>query len=375
MSDAALSTAQVKYDEAMAMGNGGQNALAMDPMTFQQVFEDKMTDCLSMAKDALVSCRRAGDSQGKVKALGVVVKAYLAMENSFDALMAAKDELAMIKRGKSDEVAMTAASDLLYDVYMARGEYKAALEVVEEILPLVKASGEKEKQAVTLNKLAELKISLRKAADAVGPAQEAKTIFEELGSKDGIMQADRMLSWAYVEKGSPDKAPNRQDALKALQELEQAALSQARSRWESAIEDLNKTYAFSQKDMKKVIDKALEEDKKGATEFFKEVGIEVGESAVAKTADGECLHFREIPQSHTYMSFRFGGLGYGPRFRYQHSCKATTGSARGPTTEDKQWYATGVVEIKECADDWERQLQFNPGILDCGLQLGAALGH
>jgi len=317
---------------------------------------------------------RAGDSQGKMKALGVVVKAKLALEQSFDALMAAKDELAMIKRGKEDKVAEMGASDLLHTVYMNRGEYQPALEVLEEILPTVKGSGEKEKEAVILNKLAELKISLRKAGEACSHAQDARKIYEDLKSTDGVKESDRMLSWAYTEKGQVEKAPHRDDALEALKLLAQAASNQQRSDWAAAIEDLNRTCAFTQKDMKKIIDKALEEDKAGATEFFKEVGIEAAEDAVA-VAKGEGYSFKEVPHIWTYISFRVGGLGYGPRFRACHAYKSCKGSARGPTGDESLYKTSGAIEIHEGADDWERQLQFNPSIMDASLHVGTSLGY
>lgn len=376
MSEAALTTAQVKYDEAMAMwATGDAQSLSMDEQMRQTLFEDKISDCLTMSKEALVSCRRAKDSKGKLRALSLVVKANLAVENSFDALMACKDELAMIQRAGDDKLAEVSTSELLVDAHFARGDHKGALEVIEAALPAAKASGAKEKEGALLMKMAELKIRFRKAGEGLGYAQDARKLYAELGLTDRITEADRLISWGYKEKGQVDKAPFRSAALEALKQLEEAASSQQRSAWEKAMADLNESCAFTEKEIRKIVDKAVEDNKAAATTFFNEVGIEVATKAVA-TTDADNFHVTDVPQSFTYMAFRFGGLGYGPRFRYTHQFKMTAGgSSKGEATADKQWYGGAVIEIKECADDWERELQYNPGIYDGGLQTGSAFGY
>eukprot|EP00438_Fugacium_kawagutii_P023316 Skav226997 [mRNA] locus=scaffold4219:96414:107108:- [translate_table: standard] len=113
------------------------------------------SEALALAKEALVSFRRAGDKK-KVAALKVVVDANMAMDRSFDAMMAvvavtaeASDELAMIKRtgdkqAEVDVAEMLAEAGeaqmllLLANLKQRGGRNKEALSLAQQALGLFK---------------------------------------------------------------------------------------------------------------------------------------------------------------------------------------------------------------------------------------------
>merc|ERR1712107_277448 len=84
--------------------------------------------------------------------------------------------------------------------------------------------------------------------------------------------------------------------------------------------------------------------------------------------------FSTIVKREHYLGFRYTGIQYGPRFR---CCDwvATKTSKVIDITDDEEVLAYSVLNIQSDAEGWERQLKFNPSILDCALQSQAALGR
>jgi len=342
----ALSEAKVKFEEAVGEGQW-------------QVSQARYQDALTLAGDALVAARRAGDAEAKLSALEIVVRSQMCLGELFAANLAATDELAMIKRS-GDAKAEARALQLLSEVQVARGDGPGASESLQKALALHRESGDKAGQAKALELLAKAKLASRKANDALAPAQDAAKIFAELGDREGEASAMRTVNVVFAEKNQLDKAPGRPEAMEALKSLSLAIDERDGQRWTGAMEELNKSGAFTQKDVDDVVNSALEKDRVASAAFLEEQGI------VVKGAGAHQYQMKESNKTVHYIQYRLGALGYGPRFRCLSVYKGMV-----PDKEDSI-RALGCLQVSEEAEDWETELQFHPGVLDGMLQSGMA---
>ncbi|CAK9047672.1 unnamed protein product [Durusdinium trenchii] len=350
MADASLSSAEAIMADAKAMFPEtsvsdaliGYEAAKPQMVSFQQqqLYKSKASEALSLAKEALVSFRRAGESKKKVSALKLVVDANMAMERNFDAMMAASDELAMIKR-TGDKQAEVDVSEMLAEVQISRGDTGSASQTLNDALSLYRELNQKAGEAKMLLMLAGLKQRGGRNKEALSLAQQGLGLFKELGNSKGEEDCKRVINRAYAESGETEKAPNRNEAVKALEDLA------------SAVE---------QQDVQQIFGAALKKDRRAAAGFLQQMGVRTKGSAPG-------LIIREVTKVYTYVGFRVGGLGYGPRFR----CLTPT---HGLMVEGdpNSMHAVGCMRIAEEADDWEKELQYHPGILDGCLQSQSALG-
>ena len=88
---------------------------------------------------------------------------------------------------------------------------------------------------------------------------------------------------------------------------------------------------------------------------------------LALPGSGQMTCINEVGKTMTYIGFRVGGLGYGPRFR----CRDATYRKQVPG-KPETLMALSALQVSDAADDWEAALQFHPGVLDGLLQSGTA---
>ncbi|CAJ1330265.1 unnamed protein product [Effrenium voratum] len=371
MADAALASAEAIMADAQAMypetpsvseSLSGFEAPKTQMVSYQQrqLYRSKASEALTLAKEALVSFRRAGDKK-KVAALKVVVDANMAMDKTFDAMMAASDELAMIKR-TSDKQAEAEVSEMLAEVQISRGDSGSASQTLSDALVLYRDLSQKAGEAKMLQLLAGLKLRGSRTKEALSLAQQAVGLYQAMGDAKGEEACKRIINRAYAESGDTDKAPDRPEALKALEDLASAVENQDKSLWKNAIVNLNKSSAYTQHDVQQIFGAALKKDRRAAAGFLQQMGVR-------STGSAPELVIREVTRVFTYVGFRVGGLGYGPRFR----CLQPTHGLM-VQGDPNTMHAVGCMKIAEEADDWEKELQYHPGILDGCLQSQSALG-
>jgi len=323
-----------------------------------------MGEALFAAQEALVEFRRAADAEGRVSALEVVVQCNLALNDQLAALMAASDELAMLKK-TGEKAATSRAMDMLQSVQSARGDPQAALETAEEWLCLQRELGDLPGEAKALRVKASLKLDTGRHNEAAGLAAESLKIYQGLGLQEGEAAAQRTVSRVCAARGVVDKAPNRQEALEALQGLAAAVEARDQQGWNAALKVLNETGAYSQADVDGVMKRALEKDPVGAQDFLDRQGIGSGQKAeTARPASDARFRVTEMNKTDIYVNYRAGGLQYGPRFRCLQGYRFESSKTRG---------AFAVLQVSEEAQDWESDLAWNPGILDGMLQATIAI--
>mmetsp|Transcript_34237 Transcript_34237/g.72939 ORF Transcript_34237/g.72939 Transcript_34237/m.72939 type:complete len:347 (-) Transcript_34237:151-1191(-) len=316
-------------------------------------------EVVRLAGAELAAARRKNDTPTKLGALELVVQANMFLGDSIAASLAANDEVAMIHRS-GDKAAEAKALQLLAEVQVSRGDTMGSVDSLRSAVALGREVGDSQVLASSLRALSLALLAANKKHDALAPAQESLKLFGGLNDPDGEARARRAVNSIFVELGQLDKAPDRSAALSALKDLAAAVSSRNTAQWTAAMQELNKTCAYCQKDVDDVIQEALEKDRPIVSVFLEEQGVETKGSGLPQTV------MKEVPKQIHYLNFRLGGLGYGPRFRCVNSYKKQIG-------EDLDTLAAlGCLQIAEEAEDWEAELQFHPGVLDSMLQSGNA---
>jgi len=316
-------------------------------------------EALQAASEALVAARRGNNSESKLAALEIVVQANMYIGDYFAANLAATDELAMIQRtgDKADEAK---ALQLVADVHVARGDNVGASNSLQTAISLQEELKDRAGQAKSLRQLAMAYMAGGKKEKALKPAQDALKIYEELNDSKGAQTANRTVNMVYAERGQVDKAPNRAEALLALEALQAAVNDEDGQAWNQAMEELTNTCAYTQNDIDAMVERSMDKDRSRASAFLRDRGLAV------KLAGENVLHMMEMNKTMQYISFRLGGLGYGPSFQCLRAYKKQVG------TDINSLKALACLQCSEEAQDWEQELQYHPGILDGMLQSSSA---
>merc|ERR1711920_860850 len=292
------------------------------------------------------------------------VQANVALGDTMAAVVAASDEMAMIKK-TGDKKALAKVLDILGRVQVTRGDSLQALDLFTELLALQKELGDKKGEATALRLIAEQNLALSRAKAAMKNADDALKMFQDLGSEEGEDDANRAIRRICAARGLPEKAPNRAAAKAALQDLCTAIDNKDQAGWKTAMEQLQQTGAWTEKDMDEVTKKALEDS--GSKAFLAEMGF----GGQKKEATGEAI-LHEVIKRMTYIQFRIGGLGYGPRFRCLQAHSTRTKGLEGDDLL-RNIKALAILQVSDEAEDWEKELGYQPGILDGMLQSLTAL--
>jgi len=340
--------------EAVAEGGGTQG----------QVYSNA-SEAAFRATKGLLECRRAKDMAGRLRCMEIIVKAYKLSRDFVDAKLSLTDELKMIQR-TGDKSAIAKATELVVEFHSAAGDAAEGTALVQSLLELQKELGDKDGEAKALLSKAEFKLQLGQAKAAMEPAEAALAIFKRMGDTQSEEAATRLINTAYCVKGQPEKAPGREKALQALEALSDAIGNRDQQAWNTAVAQLNSSGAYTAQDYEDRINKILAhtEERGAVVKFLGDQGYDA-----AGTGGGHGVHrSREALKPLRYINFRFGGLGYGPCFRYVQM--ATVAKVEG---DPASMTVPCVLQVGEAADDWDRELCYQPGILDGMLQTAQSM--
>ncbi|CAK9017889.1 unnamed protein product [Durusdinium trenchii] len=368
-------------------------------------FMSKSEDAAEAARKALDLCRSGRHRAGEVQTLLELAKGQLTLQDSLSALASAREALkvardaeiwpqagraveaiveAQLQAGNPqaalDEAqeqlssltpaASKAAAAMMSAVVVATAALKGAdagLERVKGYVEKLRADGNKRGEVQMLHKLA----TMSPYADyALNTAQAALKMAQHLGFALEEKALKRTLTELYVAKGKIDKAPNRREALLLLQDLARNLEKKDGDGFDDANQNLNGYWpALTQSDVDAAMQKVITMNPPVYLEFLKSHGANVDgkDAPTPAPADIQGLGLQNKlktgPKPYLYVNFRVGGISYGPRYR---CCDLPC------AVVDQPGSAVGVLNLQDISDDWERELQYNPSILDCALQNGAA---
>merc|ERR1739848_474182 len=99
--------------------------------------------------------------------------------------------------------------------------------------------------------------------------------------------------------------------------------------------------------------RVIQKDPTGYGEFLQEHGSSISDEK--PTALTSCPHVRPVPVEILYFGFSAGGISYGPRYRVNNAYK---------TYNWDETISVSIVNLAEDSEQWERELAYNPSMLD-----------
>jgi len=234
------------------------------------------------------------------------------------------------------------------------------MKLVKEYVEQLRAAKDKKGEAMMLHKLS----TMSPFPDiALNTAQSALALAQKVGDATLTRAIKRTLSDLWVAKGRPEKAPTRKEALALLNDMARAIDKKDAAAFSSANKKLADYWnVLQQTDFEATVYKAVANSPEDSIQFMSENGADMGEEKKQEvTSDPD---FIPVPTPYIYMAFRVGGLGYGPRYRVQ---------VPGYKIVKPQVEAVAVLKLSDASDDWERELGYNPSMLDGSVQGGMVM--
>jgi hypothetical protein len=354
-----------------SLGSKIREAATLLDLARGQLSKQDHQAALNAAKEALAAARSSGSWAQVGMAVEAIVEAELQAQNPQAALSQAEELLSVLQQqGTSDRSRQKGIASAMSAVVIGTSVMRGiddGLEAVKKFVEKCRADGNTLGEVRMLHKLATMspfpEYSINTAQAGLAIAQKKGLPFEEKVLK-------KTLTDLYFAQGKVDKAPLRRDALLLLQDLAAELEKKDSDKFNDANKNMDQYWsALTQSDVDSAMQKVIAKDATGAMAFLKEHGANVataGESSTEVAVEGLGLKhsLKTGPLDYLYFSFRASGIAYGPRYR----CVVL------PAADTKDLGSVaGALQLQDISDDWERELGYNPSILDCSLQSGAAM--
>jgi len=351
-----------------SLGSKIREAATLLDLARGQLSKQDHQAALNAAKEALAAARSSGSWAQVGMAVEAIVEAELQAQNPQAALSQAEELLSVLQQqGTSDRSRQKGIASAMSAVVIGTSVMRGiddGLEAVKKFVEKCRADGNTLGEVRMLHKLATMspfpEYAINTAQAGLAIAQKKGLPFEEKVLK-------KTLTDLYFAQGKVDKAPLRRDALLLLQDLAAELEKKDSDKFDDANKNMDQYWsALTQSDVDSAMQKVIAKDATGAMAFLKEHGANMATAGASTELATEGLGLKHSlktgPLDYLYFSFRASGIAYGPRYRccvLPAACVNDLGSV------------VGVLQLQDISDDWERELGYNPSILDCSLQNGA----
>lgn len=319
----------------------------------------------TFARDALLLARETRNSPQTASALEVLVEAMLASGRGQEALEEAQLVLAEVEQhaggAPASGVAETMVAVLL--AHTATTSVDSAVLLAKEYVARLKERGDDRGEARMLHKLSTMSSV---PSEAMEFAEAALRLAQRIGDSMLESVVKSTLTDMYAAQGRVEKAPTRRAAMRALDALALALENKDGEQFDDAAKYLDGFYnALTKDDVEVALSRVIAKDPAVYMEFMKEHGQMLSDEK--PTALTSCPQIKPVPNEVLYFGFRIGGISYGPRYRIN--------TPAYKTFNWDQTVSVAVVQLADCSDIWERELAYNPSMLDGVLQSTAASGY
>ena len=254
--------------------------------------------------------RQLRHRRGRLAALEVLTRSLGV--DTLAALEATEEELRLFE-AEGDAAGQVSALRTLADAYIARRIYGEARSALRKALELLKGTAANELQGQTLLLLSQIEDFMGRTEAALETAEKA-LLAAKAGKAAGLVtEARRVVSRLQTKCGRSEQAPNRRDALEALRELTQAARRHDADEFRAVLDRLDDLSGYTDGDVKAALVIEDDDDQPSLVEFLKKHGKT--SAGAAQPGRGGSIVMTGLNHALLYLSFRMGGLGYGPRFR------------------------------------------------------------
>ena len=313
--------------------------------------------------EAQGAARRARDlfrdlrhRRGRLAALQTLVTS-LGLD-TLAALEATEEELRLFE-SEGDAAGQVSAFRILADTYIARALYGEARSALRKALELVKGTAAADSEGEILLLLAQVEDTMGRTDAAVESAQKALVIAKSSKLSALVVDARRVVSRLQIKCGRVDQAPNRRDAQEALQELTEAARNRDADEFQSVMARLEDLSGYTEDEVKAALIIQDDEDQAGLVQFLKknQLAVQAAPGASKKSVGRGSIVMTGMSHALLYLSFRMGGLGYGPRFRRCYGYRVE-GEGEGAL------YGAAWLRLLSSQEEWGRRMETQPPILD-----------
>mmetsp|Transcript_59772 Transcript_59772/g.142246 ORF Transcript_59772/g.142246 Transcript_59772/m.142246 type:complete len:592 (-) Transcript_59772:232-2007(-) len=366
--------------EAVELSESHTRAQAYQLMADVMLSKHKAGEAMRLAKEAIAFYKELGSLAGELSVFPTMVSIHIQKGEPQEALRMLKARLAtyqldIVKAMEEKKKTLAARmiklqaelSSLAMAAYVAAADTAGALQVGREVLPIFQGLGDKQGEAATVLRIAEVYLQMRLVVEGISWANRAHGLFRELGNKAGIDAAAAVQSVLCSEPGGdPLSAINRPKSLAELKKLKQAADSRDEAAFKTHLEKALAFGGTSDQDFTDIVAEMAGE-KAEVLEWMRGIeDIKWGKAPM------KCVQYE---RAHLYQWFVVGGMGYGPHFQCLNEVYQI-GKGKGDTRET---YGVGILrqhghQFPDEAQSWEDgTLCLHPGLADCGLQVGAIM--
>jgi len=289
-------------------------------------------------------------------------------------LQATEEELSLFE-SEQDVAGQVSAYQILADAYIARKIYGEARSALRKAVELLKGTAAAELEGQTLLLLSQVEDFMGGTAAALKSAEKA--LIAAKSSKAGILvtEARRVVSRLQTKSGHTEQAPNRRDALEALRDLTQATRRRDADEFRAVMARLEDLSGYTDEDVKAALIIEDDEDQVGLVQFLKKHQQTSASGApVSKSRSSGSTVMTGMSHALLYLSFRMGGLGYGPRFRRCYGYRVEG---------EEAVHGVAYLRLLSSQEEWGRRMETQPPILDsmqhslnaielAGLEMGMA---
>jgi len=295
---------------------------------------------------ALGIFRELRHRRGRQASLTLLSKANL---NTFALFELVEEELASL-RTQGDVMGQVAALRMLADSYISAKMYGEALSASRKSLQVLKDTDLKETQVRTLLLISQIEELLGREQAALQSAQKAMAAASV--DRGLVAEARRAVSRLLARCGKPNEAPNRREALDALNELSAKARKRDAKGFKEVMARLEEISGYTEQDVKQALSGDEDPDRQELVRFLRQNQVQEG----SKTQNDGSMVFTGLSHAILYLQFRVTGLAYGPRFRRCY--------AYGTQDQAGQAYAAAYLRLLSSQEEWGKRMCTQPTLLD-----------
>jgi len=304
--------------------------------------------------EALGAARRAREifqqlrhRRGRLKSLEVMQQAG---QETLAALEATEEEVYLFQ-SEGDVAGQVDALRLLADFYINARMYGEARSALRKALHLLADSGAIDQEVQALLLLSHVEELLGNPRAATKAAEHALTLSKRGGTPETTTSARKTLSRLCVLSGRTLEAPNRRLAMEALRDLTQAVRKRDATSFQGTMKALEELSGYEEADVRAALIVEDDDDQAGLTRFLKQQGQRT-------SGTGSSMLLSALNHALLYLSFRLGGLGYGPRFRrcYAYGVKGQ---------DEEEMHAVAYLRHLSSQEEWQKNMEIQPPMLDC----------
>mmetsp|Transcript_74906 Transcript_74906/g.173654 ORF Transcript_74906/g.173654 Transcript_74906/m.173654 type:complete len:526 (-) Transcript_74906:108-1685(-) len=306
------------------------------------------------------------------EALDATVRGLVGMEAVSEALRQARQGVAQLEKTGNKKMAALATTTLIR-AYRANDKIREAVVAAKDALAIFHDLGEREHEGTMQCEVAKLYLELGQYDQCKELAEEALPLFKELGYvTQGEVTALELIGAAEDAKAKLQLEKDRQDQVDdMMSKLKSALINKDGPKFKEILDKVYSSEFVSTEDVKNTLMPVFERDPEETQNFWdanqpeawplpKQMDVDEDQATA-----GMFESSRSFDRRYLYFLFRVGAMGYGPGFRLLKTC-----FRKGPASYWSHGHST--LKLKDDHDDWEEYSGFHAGVLDCALQTGAA---